>query len=136
MTTGYLISSLRLLSGWALTTLRAGLALTSIISPGLKGLGFLVALVAGLTIRLSLSRPGTVNTPGTFLPSSRWIRSERASKNWVTCLRLRPVFSARSAYVWDLLWGLAAVDPFFLLSAMVTFAPRSSGMAPRNSPAA
>src|SRR4051812_13830264 len=39
--------SLRPLSRTGLTLTLAGLALTSIISPGLKGLGFLPALVAG-----------------------------------------------------------------------------------------
>ena len=56
---GYTIS-LRALSGRTFTILRAGLALTSIISPGLKGLAFMVDTVAGFSFTEILARPRCV----------------------------------------------------------------------------
>ena len=54
----YLTSSLSVFRGRALTVLRAGLALTTMSSPGLNGLGTLRSLVASFLTSLSLSKPG------------------------------------------------------------------------------
>ena len=63
------LSSRRPLRRTGLTLTLAGLAFTSIISPGLNGLGFLPALVAGFLTSLNLTRLGMANRPGPFLPS-------------------------------------------------------------------
>src|SRR5204863_9922521 len=60
----YLTMSLRLLSARILTLLRAGLALTSSISPGLNRVGRRPALVAGLLTILNFIRPPTATAPG------------------------------------------------------------------------
>src|SRR2546423_14789215 len=70
--------SFRAFRGSALITLRAGLALMSIGSL-VNGLMPCLALVAGLLTRFSLIRPGIVNRPGPFLPSSLLMRSVIAS---------------------------------------------------------
>src|SRR5262249_57232988 len=91
----YWTMSLRLLSGCALTTLRAGLALIMVGSL-VNGLMPGRALVAGLWTRLSFNRPGTLNVPGPFLPSCALMRSISASKTSPTCLRVRLVLVAIS----------------------------------------
>src|SRR3954447_12505950 len=98
--------SLRALSGTALMTLRAGLALIVIGWP-LNGLTPCLALVAGLSTTLSLSRPGTTKIPGPFLPRSLAIDSLIASKTSEICFLLSPVFSARTPKISDLVAGLA-----------------------------
>src|SRR5262249_35481931 len=92
----YLTVSLRLFKAWALTTLRAGLALTVIISPGLNGLGMVRALVAGLVTPLILSSPGNVKIPGPFLPRSALTRLTNSSTTAATCLRESPVLAANA----------------------------------------
>ena len=62
----YLIISLRLFSGWALTRLRAGLALTTIISPGLNGFGLVASFVARLGDPFQLQKPWNCQDSGAF----------------------------------------------------------------------
>ena len=60
----------------------------------MNGLIPVLALVAGLRTTFSLSRPGTTNSPGPFLPSSLPINSVSDSKTVETCFLERPVFVA------------------------------------------
>src|SRR5262245_42823266 len=83
---------LRALSGWALTTFRAGLAL-NIISWPVNGLTPMRAFVAGFLMTFSLTRPGTVKMPGPLLRSFLMM-VVRLSNTDTICLRERPVFSA------------------------------------------
>src|SRR5476651_1479227 len=62
--------SLSFFKGRTLTTLCAARALTSIISPGLNGLGFWPAFRAGLETRLILSKPGRMKMPERFTQAS------------------------------------------------------------------
>src|SRR5687768_10940610 len=78
--------SFRAFRGRTLTTRRAGLAL-NMTSSLVKGLIPLRALVAGLLITLIFIRPGTLNTPGPFLPTALPICFASASKTDDTCLR-------------------------------------------------
>src|SRR5262249_35949477 len=78
--------SRRPLRGTGRTLTLAGLALTSIISPGLNGLGRFVALVAGFLTSLNLTRSGMANTPGPFWPSCRPISPPRAVNTAATSL--------------------------------------------------
>ena len=86
--------SLRALSGSTLTTLRAGFAATSMNSPGRKGFGtFLRALVAGFLLTLTLSKPGSLNSPTPRPLMWPSITSESASKTCATSLLAIPVSS-------------------------------------------
>src|SRR5262249_40974423 len=106
-------SSLRPFRVTALTLMLAGLALTSIISPGLNRFGFVPPLVAGFLTRLSLSRLGMANNPGPFLPSSFLISSSRASKTAETSFASSPALSASSLYTVVFAIGLPASAFFF-----------------------
>src|SRR5687768_11622212 len=92
----------------ALTTLRAGLALI-VIASLVNGLMPGRALVAGLRMTLSLTRPGMLKTPRPFLPRSFLIMSPRTSITEEICFLLSPVPSERVARTSDLLGGLTAV---------------------------
>ncbi len=87
--------SLSAFRGIALTTLRAGLALIVIGSP-VNGLVPFFSLVAGLCTTLSFRRPGMINRPGPFLPSSLPINSPSEAKTTAICFLLSPVFSPRT----------------------------------------
>src|SRR5262249_24989457 len=80
-------------SGSALTTLRAGFALYC-IGCLVKGLIPCLALVASLWTTLSLSKPGTTNTRGPFLPKCPLINSANPSNTLATCFFVRPLDSA------------------------------------------
>src|SRR5262245_9335657 len=94
-------------SGRTLTTFLAGLAATSISSPGLKGLGTpFLAGWAGLRTRRILHRPGIWNTPFPFLPRALPISAVIASNTAATSFLARPVVVAMLANTSDLPAGL------------------------------
>src|SRR5580698_4574665 len=73
----------------------AGLAGTSINSPGLNGLGTpFLAGRAGTFLRSILTRPGTANTPGPLLLSDFLISADRASKTALMSFLASPVTAA------------------------------------------
>src|SRR5262245_20846250 len=77
--------ALRFFRARTLTTFLAGLAATSISSPGLNGFGTpLRAGWAGFLITTILHRPGIWNAPVPFLPSALPISALRASKTAAT----------------------------------------------------
>ena len=118
--------SLSPLSGRTLITVRAGRALTVIISPGLKGLAFWAALVAGLWMALIFIMPGTTKTLG--LSGEGFARSTlmtlpSASKTPATCFLLRPsTCSARIEKSSLFLRGLALATSFVGLETYAAFA--------------
>src|SRR5262245_46795958 len=108
-----------------LTFTLAGFAFTSIISPGLNGLGLRPAFVAGFFTSFSLTRPGMTNSLGPFfLRNSDLMRSSSASKTAATCLASRLTLVAISLKTSDLGIALAASD--VLLSA-IAFLARYGG---------
>ena len=81
-------------NGVIFTAVLAGLAATSIVSPGLKGLGTpFLAFLAGFLTDLIFIRPGIVNSPAA--PFLRWrsMRPDSSSRTAVTCFLLRSVLS-------------------------------------------
>src|SRR5262245_45135700 len=124
-------------------TVRAGLALTVIISPGLNGLALVVSFVAGLKIDATFIIPGTTNTLFLFaagLARSAAIMRPRVSNTPATCLRLMPTLSAmivkisvflRCLEAGVILTGLGAgALPAFL--AMVLSSCVEKGFSPKN----
>src|SRR5262245_665660 len=124
-------------------TVRAGLALTVIISPGLNGLALVVSFVAGLKIDATFIIPGTTNT--LFLFAAGFARSAaimrpRVSNTPATCLRLMPTLSAmivkisvflRCLEAGVILTGLGA-GALPALLAMVLSSCVEKGFSPKN----
>src|SRR5712691_16304 len=105
----YCTMSLSAFNGRTLTTFLAGLAVTSISSPGLNGLGTpFLALAAGLWMRTIFNRRGRATTPGPFLPICAATTAVRPSSTLDTCLRARPELSARLLRISDLEIGFTA----------------------------
>ena len=92
------------------------LALIIIASP-VKGFLPMRDLVAGLTTRFNLSKPGMVNTPGPFLPKSRFIKPVISSNKLATCFRVNPVPVDNECKISDL---VAALPADALFSAITT----------------
>src|SRR5262249_19768563 len=111
----------------ARTTVRLGLALIIMGSP-VCGLRPWRALVASFSTRLILSRPGTVKTPGPFLPISLWMSVTSSSKTVAICLRLCDVLVASSVKmaVFVAALALALLMDFALINLMLRGHPRSS----------
>src|SRR5690349_24755072 len=96
-------------SARTLTMFFAGLAATSIISPGLKGFGtFFLAGWAGLCWTTILQRPGIVKACAPFLLRAFAISSDRQSKIAETSFLATPVASEMLAKISVLVGGFLA----------------------------
>src|SRR5262249_41613384 len=119
----YLTISLRVLSARMRTVFRAGLAL-NICGCLVKGLMPCRALVAGLCTSFNLASPGRGDMPGPFLPISRLMSLDRASKTSATCFRVSFVVVDNSVYTADFVIALPLVE---FLSAIDLLAISGSG---------
>src|SRR5262249_11098529 len=111
----YLTTSLSDFRTRARTTVVAGLALISCGWP-VCGLRPMRSLVAFFLARRTLTRPGMVNSPAPFLPSSRWtifVRASNTSPTFPLVSSVSPASSARTA--------LLVID--FLLEFLAAMAP-------------
>ena len=89
--------SFSFLSGRTFTEVLAGLACTSIVSPGRNGFGtFFRALCAGFFMTLIFIRPGIVQAPTAPFWTWRSMTDSSASKTSATCRLVSFVFSAIS----------------------------------------
>ena len=89
--------SFSFLSGRTFTEVLAGLAFTSIVSPGRNGFGtFFRALCAGFFTTVIFIRPGIVQAPTAPFWTWRSMTESSASKTSATCRLVRSVFSAIS----------------------------------------
>ena len=87
-------------NGVIFTAVLAGFAATSIVSPGLKGLGTpFFAFLAGFLTDLIFIRPGKVNSPAAPLRRCRSMRPDSSSRTAVTCFLLRSVLSDSDATI-------------------------------------
>ena len=89
--------SFSFLSGRTFTEVLAGLAFTSIVSPGRNGFRtFFRALCAGFFMTLIFIRPGIVQAPTAPFWTWRSMTDSSASKTSATCRLVNAVFSAMS----------------------------------------
>src|SRR5512141_769327 len=104
------MASLRALTGCALMTLRAGLAL-KVIGCLVNGLMPSCSCVAGLVATFNFTKPGITNSP--FVPSCSTAMALSVFIVTVACFLFMPVFSLNVLMLWDLLILLPAI--IFLL---------------------